>query len=234
MFSIEDNVADAIMHCPPKLCANLSVLVNPETEKLGLSTNCDIAVDRRKINYILNSIALESSLSARHLLGPLVTPLNGSSATSLAPLLGQTSSLVGAADSQSETQVSTAGSETASLLLRRRRKYNSRISNENPTAPQETPSDRKEKLNSDEEQSNAYWERRRRNNNAAKRSRAARRVKEEEIALRAAYLEQENLKLKAQGYKQMTATTEFTNSQKRMFSFAQLKNWIENIGFGQF
>ncbi|KFD45482.1 hypothetical protein M514_27373 [Trichuris suis] len=64
MFSIEDNVADAIMHCPPKLCANLSVtiiiqviyptlfsqvLVNPETEKLGLSTNCDIAVDRRKI-----------------------------------------------------------------------------------------------------------------------------------------------------------------------------------------
>ncbi|ELT95774.1 hypothetical protein CAPTEDRAFT_223236 [Capitella teleta] len=44
----------------------------------------------------------------------------------------------------------------------------------------------------------AYWERRRKNNEAAKRSRDARRAKEEEIALRAAFLEQENLKLRAQ------------------------------------
>ena len=44
----------------------------------------------------------------------------------------------------------------------------------------------------------AYWERRRKNNDAAKRSRDARRMKEEEIALRAAFLEQENLKLRAQ------------------------------------
>lgn len=44
----------------------------------------------------------------------------------------------------------------------------------------------------------AYWERRRKNNEAAKRSRDMRRAKEEEIALRAACLEQENLKLRAQ------------------------------------
>ena len=44
----------------------------------------------------------------------------------------------------------------------------------------------------------SYWERRRKNNEAAKRSRDARRMKEEEIALRAAFLEQENLKLRAQ------------------------------------
>jgi len=42
----------------------------------------------------------------------------------------------------------------------------------------------------------AYWERRRKNNEAAKRSRDARRAKEMEIALRAALLEQENLKLR--------------------------------------
>lgn len=42
----------------------------------------------------------------------------------------------------------------------------------------------------------AYWERRRKNNEAAKRSRDARRAKEDEIALRAAWLEQENLKLR--------------------------------------
>lgn len=42
----------------------------------------------------------------------------------------------------------------------------------------------------------AYWERRRKNNEAAKRSRDARRAKEDEIAIRAAFLEQENLKLK--------------------------------------
>ncbi|XP_011306910.1 protein giant [Fopius arisanus] len=42
----------------------------------------------------------------------------------------------------------------------------------------------------------AYWERRRKNNEAAKRSRDARRAKEDEIAIRAAFLEQENMKLK--------------------------------------
>lgn len=47
-------------------------------------------------------------------------------------------------------------------------------------------------------QDELYWERRRKNNEAAKRSRDARRAKEEEIVVRAAYLEQENLKLKAQ------------------------------------
>lgn len=50
----------------------------------------------------------------------------------------------------------------------------------------------------DEKRDEAYWERRRKNNEAAKRSRDARRAKEEEIALRAAFLEQENLKLRAQ------------------------------------
>ncbi len=42
----------------------------------------------------------------------------------------------------------------------------------------------------------AYWERRRKNNEAAKRSRDTRRAKEDEIAIRAAFLEQENLKLR--------------------------------------
>ncbi|CAF0743538.1 unnamed protein product [Didymodactylos carnosus] len=44
----------------------------------------------------------------------------------------------------------------------------------------------------------AYWERRRKNNEAAKRSRDARRAKEDEIAIRAALLEQENLKLRVE------------------------------------
>lgn len=47
-----------------------------------------------------------------------------------------------------------------------------------------------------DEKDAAYWERRRRNNEAAKRSRDARRAKEDEIAIRAAFLEQENIKLK--------------------------------------
>ncbi|XP_014600987.1 PREDICTED: thyrotroph embryonic factor [Polistes canadensis] len=47
-----------------------------------------------------------------------------------------------------------------------------------------------------DEKDATYWERRKKNNEAAKRSRDARRAKEDEIAIRAAYLEQENLKLK--------------------------------------
>ncbi|XP_045479508.1 protein giant-like isoform X3 [Harmonia axyridis] len=39
----------------------------------------------------------------------------------------------------------------------------------------------------------AYWEKRRRNNEAAKRSRDARRRKEDEVAIRCAYLEQERI-----------------------------------------
>lgn len=42
----------------------------------------------------------------------------------------------------------------------------------------------------------AYWEKRRKNNEAAKRSRDARRAKEDEIAIRCAFLEQENIKLR--------------------------------------
>ncbi len=42
----------------------------------------------------------------------------------------------------------------------------------------------------------AYWERRRKNNEAAKRSRDARRAKEDEIAIKAAFLEAEYNRLK--------------------------------------
>ena len=41
-----------------------------------------------------------------------------------------------------------------------------------------------------------YWERRAKNNVAARRSREARRLKENQIALRAAYLEKENAALR--------------------------------------
>lgn len=43
-----------------------------------------------------------------------------------------------------------------------------------------------------------YWQRRRKNNIAAKRSRDARRVKENQIAIRASYLERENDALRKQ------------------------------------
>lgn len=42
----------------------------------------------------------------------------------------------------------------------------------------------------------SYWEKRRKNNEAAKRSRDARKAKEDEIAIRCAFLEQENIRLK--------------------------------------
>ena len=48
----------------------------------------------------------------------------------------------------------------------------------------------------DEQKDNKYWERRRKNNVAAKRSRDARRVKENQIVLRASFLEKENNALK--------------------------------------
>lgn len=61
-----------------------------------------------------------------------------------------------------------------------------RISNKSETLPTSTMDDKDA----------AYWERRKKNNEAAKRSRDARRAKEDEIAIRAAYLEQENVSLR--------------------------------------
>ena len=48
----------------------------------------------------------------------------------------------------------------------------------------------------DEQKDDKYWERRRKNNIAAKRSRDARRIKENQIVIRASYLEKENSALK--------------------------------------
>lgn len=44
----------------------------------------------------------------------------------------------------------------------------------------------------------SYWEKRKKNNESAKRSRDARRMKEEQIAMRVVYLEQENLQLRTE------------------------------------
>lgn len=76
-----------------------------------------------------------------------------------------------------------------SHLLQRKRRSESRPDVLDPKKTKPVPEEKKD---------DAYWERRRKNNEAAKRSRDARRHKEEEIAMRAAFLEQENLKLRAQ------------------------------------
>ncbi|XP_041351195.1 uncharacterized protein LOC121370146 [Gigantopelta aegis] len=78
---------------------------------------------------------------------------------------------------------------TSHLLQRKRRAENREIIENDPKRM--TPV-------SEQSKDTAYWERRRKNNEAAKRSRDSRRQKEEEIAMRAAFLEQENLKLRAQ------------------------------------
>lgn len=76
------------------------------------------------------------------------------------------------------------------------------VSTSSPVSSKEdsagSDSEKRAKTSLDVKKDDAYWDRRRKNNEAAKRSRDARRQKEEEIAMRAAYLEQENLKLRAQ------------------------------------
>lgn len=50
----------------------------------------------------------------------------------------------------------------------------------------------------EEQRDDTYWEKRKKNNESAKRSRESRRMKEEQIALRVVYLEQENLQLRTE------------------------------------
>jgi hypothetical protein len=85
-----------------------------------------------------------------------------------------------------------------SHLLQRKRRAESRSSSNNNLDNTSDSENKKLKHVPEDKKDNSYWERRRKNNEAAKRSRDNRRCKEEEIAMRAAFLEQENLKLRAQ------------------------------------
>ncbi|XP_066938857.1 hepatic leukemia factor-like isoform X12 [Macrobrachium rosenbergii] len=74
-----------------------------------------------------------------------------------------------------------------------------------------------------------YWARRRKNNLAAKRSRDARRLKENQIAMRANYLEKENLALRIQVDK---ATKEVESLKTRLGKYedVEVKTIITGIG----
>lgn len=67
----------------------------------------------------------------------------------------------------------------------------------------------------DECKDQKYWSRRKKNNIAAKRSREARRIKENQIALRAAYLEKENNTLKDELKKMQLENTQLTQRLKK-------------------
>lgn len=75
----------------------------------------------------------------------------------------------------------------------RRRRFS-----EEELKPQPMVKKSKKQFVPDEMKDEKYWARRRKNNLAAKRSRDARRIKENQIAIRAAYLEKENSKLREQ------------------------------------
>ncbi|KAL4228692.1 sequence-specific DNA binding [Mactra antiquata] len=64
----------------------------------------------------------------------------------------------------------------------------------------------------DEQKDDKYFERRKRNNNAAKKSRDARKAREDEIAIRASFLEKENAILRAQ----VATLREEANSLRQM------------------
>merc|ERR1712142_409314 len=64
--------------------------------------------------------------------------------------------------------------------------------------PQPIIRKRKKQFVPDEMKNNKYWAKRCKNNEAAKRSREARRLKENQIAMRARFLEEENTALKGE------------------------------------
>ena len=65
-----------------------------------------------------------------------------------------------------------------------------------------------------------YWNRRKKNNVAAKRSRDARRIKENQIAMRASFLEQENMALREELKKVKEENSALKNSIKKYESRA--------------
>ena len=78
---------------------------------------------------------------------------------------------------------------------------------------------------STESKDSKYWEKRIKNNVAARRSREARRLKENQIALRAAFLEKENNVLKAQ-VKEVTLEKQKWMAEKKQL-MEKLKRYEE-------
>ncbi|CAF1353770.1 unnamed protein product [Rotaria sp. Silwood1] len=87
--------------------------------------------------------------------------------------------------------ISSSGTQILQPPKKRHRMMENPITNDEKIISNEQNDDTNNAIKDD-----TYWERRRKNNEAAKRSRDARRAKEDEIALRAAILEQENIKLR--------------------------------------
>lgn len=92
------------------------------------------------------------------------------------------------------------GEESAHAYADFRKKMLQQVRANNPPPGVTNTKMRRSSQNSKEQEGKdpSYWEKRRKNNEAAKRSRDARRAKEDEIAIRAAFLEQENFKLKCE------------------------------------
>lgn len=108
-------------------------------------------------------------------------------------------------DNSTNNSVAAAAAEICETLLSRSTKSNSgtppsvtgqRFSSVSSTRSRNSSID--DSVNNLGNTDDAYRERRRKNNEAAKRSRDARRAKEDDIALRAALLERENLQLKVE------------------------------------
>ncbi|VDP06945.1 unnamed protein product [Soboliphyme baturini] len=168
---------------PPSPCMPHSPIQNSKTlfDMLRYGSNAlDVVTMSTTLNGMMPSYSPMSSLS----ISPRV--LNASST-----IMGGPSLMKAAAESTVFPTTSLAMS-----TFHHRRRSNS--DNTNSGDSETETSCKKPKCIPDDKKDIAYWERRRKNNEAAKRSRDTRRAKEEEIALRAAYLEQENLKLKAQ------------------------------------
>ncbi|WAR20009.1 CES2-like protein [Mya arenaria] len=141
---------------------------------------------------------------------PISRPFSSYAMESMASMFSSQSSLLAASHSQMPMGMGLSSlydsssafpafpvTPLTSHLLQRKRRAESRasVSSINDNSDGEG---KKLKHVPDENKDESYWERRRKNNEAAKRSRDSRRHKEEEIAMRAAFLEQENLKLRAQ------------------------------------
>ncbi|GFY49024.1 hypothetical protein TNIN_391901 [Trichonephila inaurata madagascariensis] len=73
----------------------------------------------------------------------------------------------------------------------------------------------------DEQKDDKYFERRKRNNLAAKKSRDARKAREDEIALRACFLEKENAVLRAQ----VNTLREEAHSLRQMLVHKRHSEW---------
>ncbi|XP_002737021.1 uncharacterized protein LOC100378028 [Saccoglossus kowalevskii] len=182
----------------PSLAPHLMNLANEAAKTINPNQHYQLQMPRKR--PVPSSTVTTASASASSAASASASSTSSSPRSQISPD-GSASSPPGRKHIQSDKRDSTKNAAISSLNSSLSQKPSSSSPSSSSSSSSSTSAllpPKKRRSLPDELKDESYWERRRKNNEAAKRSRDIRKAKEDEIAIRAALLEQENIRLRVE------------------------------------